>query len=74
MKVRELIEWLETMNPEDEVHRSQDSHNYWGDVVAPSVSQVFVGEVAWSEYHRMDQLLGEDSSEGQDTRRVVIIE
>jgi hypothetical protein len=75
MKVRELIEWLETFDPEAEVHKSYNTNNYWGDVVAPQVTEVFQGEVEWSEYHRTTKLITEDNDEPAQTtgRRVIVI-
>ncbi len=78
MKVQELIEQLQSMNPDAEVHFSYSYGDHWRTRVAPSVDQVFEGVVKHSEYHGTDKLMDEDDmyeDEGdyKDTRRVVVI-
>jgi hypothetical protein len=81
MKVRELIESLGYMNPDAEVHFSYNYGDHWRTEVAPKVSQVDEGLVAYSEYHRMDKIVEEkdadmDEEPGnpeENVRRVVVI-
>ena len=78
MKVQELIEQLQSMNPEAEVHFSYNYGDHWRTQVAPSVTEVFDGVVKRSDYHGMDRLMDEDEmneDEGdfEGTRRVVVI-
>jgi len=73
MKVQELIEQLQSMNPEAEVHFSYCYGDHWRTQVAPSVDQVFEGVVKRSAYHGMDRLMDEDEGDFEGTRRVVII-
>ena len=80
MKVQDLIDELKSYDGEAEVHFSYGYGDYWRTQVAPRVSQVFVGPVEYSEYHRMDKLVEEDyddedgcGDDVQQTRQVVII-
>jgi hypothetical protein len=81
MKVQELIESLGRMNPEAEVHFSYNYGDYWRTEVAPKISQVDEGLVAYSEYHRMDRIVEEEDSymdeepgnPDENVRRVVVI-
>lgn len=82
MKVAQLIEELQCMNPEAEVHFSYNYGDHWRTQVAPSVSQVFEGVVEHSDYHQMDKLVEDyedcyDEETGnyrEDVRKVVVIE
>ena len=78
MKVKDLIEQLQSMNPEAEVHFTYCYGDHWRTQVAPTVDLVQEGLVKYSEYHRMDELMDEDEmieDEGdfEGTRRVVVI-
>ncbi len=56
MTVKELIETLEGMDPEAEVHFSYNYGDHWRTTVAPKVRSVDELEVEYSEYHRMPAL------------------
>jgi len=78
MNVKELIEQLQSMNPEAEVHFTYNYGDHWHTKVAPIVDEVFEGLVKRSEYHRTDKLMDENDmyeEEGdyEGTRRVVVI-
>lgn len=73
MTVAELIEQLQGMNQDAEVHFAHGSGDYWRTVVAPTVDSVSEGYVKYSEYHRMDTLAGGDDI-GEESREVVILE
>jgi hypothetical protein len=78
MQVKDLIEKLQSMNPDAEVHFSYNYGDHWHTEVAPTVSSVDEGVVKYSEYHRMDKLMDENEmyeEEGdfEGTRRVVVI-
>jgi len=81
MQVKELIEQLQDMNPEAEVHFAYGYGDHWRTTVAPAASRVFQGQVQYSEYHRMDKMV-EDEDEmyeeegdmNEKFRRVVIID
>ena len=81
MKVSELIEQLQDMNPEAEVHFSYCYGDHWRTEVAPKIDRVDEGVVEYSEYHRMDKMVGEyedqfDEETGDlrtDVRKVVVL-
>ena len=78
MQVKDLIQQLQSMNPEAEVHFTYCYGDHWRTQVAPTVDLVQEGLVKYSEYHRMDKLMDEDEmyeDEGdyEGTRRVVVI-
>ena len=78
MQVKDLIEQLQSMNLEAEVHFTYCYGDHWRTQVAPTVDLVQVGLVKYSEYHSMDELMDEDDmyeEEGdfEGTRRVVVI-
>jgi len=81
MQVKELIEQLECMNPEAEVHFSYNYGDHWRTEVAPKVERVHQGIVEFSDYHRMDKLVEDEDCYDEDTgdykagiRRVVVID
>lgn len=53
MKVKQLIEELETFDPEGEVYFTYNYGDYWQTCVAKSPDYLEDGQVEWSEYHRM---------------------
>jgi len=84
MQVKELIEQLQGMNPEAEVHFAYNYGDHWRTEVAPKVDRVDEGAVVYSEYHRMDKMLEEqydvefDEDTGEEIvdetlRRVVVL-
>lgn len=81
MKVSQLIEELQCMNADAEVHFSYNYGDHWRTQVAPRVSEVFEGAVEFSDYHRMDKLVEDeedlyDEETGnyrKDLTRVVVI-
>ena len=81
MQVKELIEQLQDMNPEAEVHFAYGYGDHWRTTVAPAASRVFQGQVQYSEYHRMDKMVEdeddyyeEEGDMNEKFRRVVIID
>jgi hypothetical protein len=82
MLVKELIEQLQYMNQDAEVHFAYNYGDHWRTEVAPKVSQVFEGAVEFSDYHRMDKLVTDeedmyDEETGdfkEDVRRVVVLD
>ena len=78
MNVKELIEQLQSMKPESEVHFTYNYGDHWRTKVAPKISEVFDGLVKRSEYHGTDKLMDENDmyeNEGdyENTHRVVVI-
>jgi hypothetical protein len=82
MLVKELIESLQYMDQDAEVHFAYNYGDHWRTEVAPKVSQVTEGVVEYSEYHRMDKLVtdeedcyDEDTGDYKtDVRKVVVID
>ena len=82
MKVSELIEQLQYMDENAEVHFSYNYGDHWRTQVAPAVSAVSESVVEYSDYHRMDKIVEDDEDfYDEDTgdykktvRRVVIID
>ena len=83
MKVSELIEMLQDMNQDADVHFAYNYGDHWRTEVAPKVGRVDKGAVVYSEYHRMDKMLEDDGDcefddEGNERldetlRRVVVL-
>ena len=83
MLVKELIEMLQDMDQDAEVHYAYNYGDHWRTEVAPKVGRVDEGAVVYSEYHRMDKMLvdecdvefDDDGNEVVDesTRRVVVL-
>jgi hypothetical protein len=78
MLVKELIESLQYMDQDAEVHFSYCYGDHWRTEVAPKVGRVDEGVVEYSEYHRMDKIANEDyDDEDEQTvesqRRVVVL-
>lgn len=66
MLVSELIEELQGMNPDAEVHFAYNFGDYWRTQVAPKVDKVYEGHVVYSDYHRMPKLVDSDDYEEDD--------
>jgi hypothetical protein len=60
MTVQELINTLQFMDMNAEVHFAYNYGDHWRTEVAPCVSDVREGVVEFSEYHRMDRIAKED--------------
>ena len=83
MQVKELIEMLQHMNQDADVHFAYNYGDHWRTEVAPKLSRVDEGAVVYSEYHRMDRMLEDDGDcefddEGNERldetlRRVVVL-
>ena len=83
MQVKELIEMLQDMNQDADVHFAYNYGDHWRTEVAPKLSRVDEGAVVYSEYHRMDKMLEDDGDcefddEGNERldetlRRVVVL-
>ena len=78
MKVSQLIEALQSMDPTLDVHFSYCYGDHWRTEVAPAVSHIDMGIVGYSEYHRMDRVIevdydDEDSADECKGKPVVLI-
>ena len=60
MRVKDLIEALEGMDQNAEVHFQYNYGDYWRTQVAPTVDSVADGFVAYSDYHNMHKVVNED--------------
>ena len=81
MLVKELIEMLQDMDQDAEVHYAYNYGDHWRTQVAPAISQVFDGVVEYSDYHQMDKLVEDEDCYDEDTgdytagiRKVVVID
>jgi glycogen debranching enzyme len=77
MHVSELIELLQEMPQDAEVHFQYNYGDHWRTQVAPKVSEVYEGAVAYSSYHQMDKVVefdydDEDEEEAQGNSVVLI--
>jgi hypothetical protein len=78
MKVKDLIEALQSMDGDLDVHFSYCYGDHWRTEVAPRVSMVDMGIVEYSEYHRMPKVVevdydDEDSAEECKGKPVCLI-
>lgn len=80
MNVRQLIEQLQSMNPDAEVHYSYNYGDHWRTQVAPTVDRVEEGVVEHSSYHDMDRMVDdeddmydEETGNFKDTVRQVVV-
>ena len=82
MQVKELIEMLQDMDQDAEVHYAYNYGDHWRTEVAPKVSNVSENVVKYSDYHRMDkietdedELFDEETGDyAEGVRRVVVID
>lgn len=73
MKVRELIEQLEGMDPEAQVHFSYNYGDHCRTTVAPAVRHVEESRVRHSDYHSMDAVIDEEDSSYDTAQEVVLL-
>ncbi len=74
MKVSDLIEALQGMDGDLDVHFAYGYGDHWRTQVAPSVSRVDMGFVRYSDYHRMDKLVEPDfDEEPEDNLKAVVV-
>ena len=80
MQVKDLIEVLQSMEQDAEVHFSYNYGDHWRTQVAPTVDEVSEGVVVHSAYHSMDKMADEDECYDEETgeilegvRRVVVL-
>jgi len=75
MLVKELIEMLEGLNQDAEVHFAYNYGDHWRTEVAPKVARVDEGAVVYSDYHRMDKIAEyDDEVEFDDEGREIVDE
>ena len=72
MKVSELIERLQNLDPDMDVMFEHPSHDHWRTVLASEVSQVSENTVRYAEYHRQ-HVLAEGRDDDESCKEVVLI-
>jgi len=73
MTVKELIDRLSKLDPDDEVRIAQPTHCYWRRTMAVEISQVNHQLVEHSDYYEGDILRGDEDDEEEDDEMVVLI-
>ena len=66
LTVAELIEELQLMPQDAEVHFQYNYGDHWRTQVAPGVDSVEMGLVEYSDYHRMPKVVEPDYDDEQD--------
>ena len=66
MQVSELIEILQDMPQDAEVHFAYNYGDHWRTQVAPTVDAVDMGNVKYSDYHRMPKVVENDDDDDHD--------
>ena len=72
MKVSELIERLQNLDPDMEVMFEHPAHDHWRTVLASEVSQVSENTVRYAEYHRQ-HVIAEGRDDDEPCKEVVLI-
>jgi hypothetical protein len=67
MLVSDLIELLQEMPQDAEVHFAYNYGDHWRTQVAPKVDEVYMGDVKYSDYHRMPKVVERDYDEDDNT-------
>jgi hypothetical protein len=74
MLVSQLIEQLQDMPQDAEVHFTYNYGDHWRTQVAPKARSVYMAPVEYSDYHRMPKLADEDyECEEEDESNVAVI-
>jgi hypothetical protein len=73
MNVAELIEVLEGMPQNAEVHFQYNYGDHWRTQVAPTVDTVEEGKVKFSDYHRMHKVMDYDDDEYDEEGTEVVL-
>ena len=76
MRVQDLIDALESMDPDGEVVFSYSYGDYWSTIVAAPVESIEQGFVTYSAYHQQDKIVEMDDDEMDSdgrVRQVVVI-
>jgi hypothetical protein len=72
MKVSELIERLQNLDPEMDVMFEHPSHDHWRTVLASDILRVEENTVRYAEYHRQ-HVLAEGRDDDEPCKEVVLI-
>ena len=77
MTVKELIDELSFFSEDMEVEFAYNYGDYWQTTVCEKITNVDVGQVEYSQYHRMDKLVDDDCDDDDsdvDKKEVVILQ
>ena len=66
MTVDELIAELQLMPKDAEVHFAYNYGDHWRTQVAPTVDNIEMGRVKFSDYHRMPKVVEDDGDDDHD--------
>jgi hypothetical protein len=66
MTVEELIAELKQCDPNAKVHFAYNYGDHWRTEVAPTVDVVEMGQVKYSDYHRMPKVVQYDAEDDED--------
>jgi hypothetical protein len=69
--VGELIQVLKQYDSNEEIYVSENTHDYWRNVVVHKVEGVWQTQVKYSSYHEAFKLTDDDSD---DSKTVLVIE
>ncbi len=72
MKVSELIDRLQNLDPDMDVMFEHPSHDHWRTVLASDVFRVEENTVRYAEYHRQ-HVLAEGRDDDEPCKEVVLI-
>ena len=76
MTIQDLINELSCFPKDKEVVIASPSDDYWGTIKALGITNVEVGNVAWSAYHNTNKIVDEDKLdryEKDELKKVIIL-
>jgi len=75
MRVQDLIDALEDMDPNSEVVFSYGYGDYWSTAVASAVESIKQGFVTYSAYHQQDKIveMNDDEMDSDERVRQVVV-
>lgn len=73
MNVADLIEELKQMPQDAEVHFQYNYGDHWRTQVAPTVSEVYEGQVKYSDYHRMHKVVEQDWDDDEEAEGQTVV-
>lgn len=73
MKVSDLVEMLQEMDQNAEVHFAYNYGDHWNTQVAPEVTEVLEAQIIHSDYHQMPKVIDQDDDCIDGARTVVVI-
>ena len=76
MKVKELIEILESFNKEEEIYYAFPSGDYWGNTIAKEVNNVENADIVESTYHNAYKVIDSEKRcryEEDEMQNIILI-